>query len=122
MIWAGNEEFSRVFQRHLDGEHLEPHQYLRLQSYCYVCFRNWENVHYQYRTGLLEEDEWRGFRVNLKALLQIPVFQDSWDRKGEVYSGPFRQEVATLLTEISGDPVLQKSLMFDPRRDVNKFE
>jgi hypothetical protein len=119
MIWAQNEDFSKVFQRHLDGEDLEAHQYLRLQGYCYVCFRNWENVHYQFRTGMLEDDEWRGFRLNLKALLQIPVFQDAWDREGEVYSQPFRKEVTALLDEIQRDPILPKSVLFEPRDDVD---
>ncbi len=122
MIWAENEEFSKVFQRHLDGDSLEPHQYLRLQGYCYVCFRNWENVHYQYRTGMLEDDEWRGFRLNLKALLQVPVFQDAWDREGEVYSRLFRQEVTGLLDEIARDPILPKSVLFEAGNDTDGVE
>ena len=112
MIWTQSESFCQVFQDHIDGKEIAPHQYLRLSGYCYVCLRNWENVHFQYRSDMLSDEEWYGFRLNLKALLQLKVFEDFWTREREVFSQAFRREVEGLLDDIPTSPILQGSVIF----------
>jgi len=112
MIWAQSESFSQVFQDHLDGKELADHEKLRLSGYCYVCLRNWENVHFHYRSDMLSDEEWHGFRQNLKALLQVKAFEDFWTREREVFSQAFRREVERLLEEIPTSPILQDSVVF----------
>ena len=116
MIWTQSESFCQVFQDHIDGKEIAPHQYLRLSGYCYVCLRNWENVHFQYRSDMLSDEEWHGFRQNLKALLQLKVFEDFWTREREVFSQAFRREVEGLLDEIPASPILQDSPVFATSR------
>lgn len=105
-------DFARSFLKHLGGEDLDAAQDLRLQAYCYVTLRNWENIHYQYRSGMLNEDEWEALRLNVKALLQVPMWRDYWEREHEIYSSPFRREIDALLAELAQGPaVMPKSMI-----------
>jgi hypothetical protein len=122
MIWAQSESFSQVFQDHLDGKELPEHQALQLSGYCYAYLRNWENVHYQYRSGMLSDEEWRGFRLNVKALLQVSAFRDFWAREREVFSLAFRREVEGLVGELPASPALMDSVLFAKSSAVERGE
>ena len=105
-------DFTRNFLRHLEGESLDTDQVLQLQAYCYVTLRTWENVHYQYRSGMLNEDEWKALQHNVKALLQVPIWRDYWERERDIYSSPFRREIDALLAELADEsPVMPKSMI-----------
>lgn len=117
-ILPQSESFIRAFRAHLDGRELEPHQALQLSAFCYLYLRTWENVHFQYRSGMLSDEDWRGFRQNVKALMQVKAFQDFWARESAVFSEAFRHEVAALLDEIPSRPILQDSLLFSATKPV----
>ncbi len=90
--------------KELQGQDLGFEDYLRLQTRAYMGLRLFENIHYQYRSGLLSEDEWQGFRKNLKWLLHIGSYQELWRAQAPVFSDAFRHEVSVLHTEIEGEP------------------
>lgn len=108
-------DFTRNFLKHLEGENLGIDQVLQLQAYCYVTLRTWENIHYQYRCGMLNEDEWQAMHLNIKALLQVPAWRDYWDREREIYSSPFRQEIDALFAELEDGPALMPKSMIHPQ-------
>ena len=105
-------DFTRNFLRHLEGESLSTDQVLQLQAYCYVTLRTWENVHYQYRSGMLNEDEWEALQHYVKALLQVPIWRDYWER--EIYSSPFRREIDARLAELADEPPIMPKSMIHP--------
>ncbi len=76
----------------------------RLQARCYVELHRFENVHYQYSTGMLADDEWRGFRQNLKNSLALDAYRKSWETEGTWYSDRFVDEVKALLEELDSNP------------------
>ena len=108
--------FARNFLKHIDGENLEAEQVLQLQAYCYITLRTWENIHYQYRSGMLNEDEWEALHRNVKALLQAPMWRDYWEREREIYSSPFRKEIDTALAELADEPALMPKSMIHPQK------
>jgi heme/copper-type cytochrome/quinol oxidase subunit 1 len=61
-------EFRKALNENINGKELNPDQFLYLQAYCYTNFRVWENIHYQYRAGMLSDEELASFRKNLKAI------------------------------------------------------
>ncbi len=69
-------------------------------------------MHFHYRSDMLSDEEWHGFRQNLKALLQIKAFEEFWTREREVFSQAFRREVERILEEIPTCPILQDSVVF----------
>lgn len=113
MIWPQSESFTQVLADHVAGKQLPHHQALQLSGFCYAYLRCWENVHFQYRNGMLSDEDWSGFRQNVKALLQVKAFQDFWKREHKVFTEAFQSEVRRLLDEIPSTPILQDALLFE---------
>jgi len=113
----GDANFRKAFNAHVNGEEVDEDQMLHLQSYCYINFRLWENIHYQYRSGMLTADEWDSFRRNLKAISQIPIWQDYWEREGDVYTDSFRAEMNSILGEIADEPRSLPKSVIHPRSE-----
>ena len=102
--------------RQQNGDELSDEGYLRLQAFAFMTTRNWENIHYQFLSGMLTKSEWAAFRQNLKALYQNEIWQDYWAREQDIYTEAFRNEIESILLEISsGDTVAESSAIF--RRD-----
>ena len=102
-------EMAKVLAKDLRGEPLEFHEHVRLQTRAYHGLRHWENIHYQYRAGMLSAEEWQGFRHNLKWLLQTRHFKELWSTQGDFFSPPFRAEVLQLLAEEESEPELHSA-------------
>ena len=105
------EGIADIFQKHIEGEELTPTELVRLQARAYRDFRFWDNALFQYTQGLLTDDEWRGLRENLKALVQLGAYRDYWFRERTLYSTAFQNEVASILDEPLEAP--RGTLMFD---------
>lgn len=116
LAMAQSDAIARALRSNLDGRPLAPHEALQQLAHCYACMRTWENVHFQYRSGMLSDEDWSGFRQNVKALMQVPAFRDFWEREREVFSQAFRREVTAVLREIPASPVLERSLLFEKKR------
>jgi hypothetical protein len=93
------EGIASILQDHFDGKELKSSDYLRLLARAFRDFRFWDNAYFQYSEGLLTDDEWRGLRENLKAILQIEAYRDYWSREHSLYSTAFQEQVALALDE-----------------------
>jgi hypothetical protein len=100
--WLQSKELRRAFLDHLNGKEMSPDQAFQLQIYGYMTLKSWENIHYQYRQGMLSPEEWVSFRQNLKLLMQIRFWQEYWSREKNIYTPVFSQEVESILEEING--------------------
>ena len=94
---ATGEGLVSALRRSFDGEELSPDDRFRLERISRAYFRYWENVHYQYRNGLYDEEEFRGSRVGLKWRLSRPGVAAIWCDTEEQYSREFVAEVERLL-------------------------
>lgn len=99
LMAVGNEDIVRLSLKIFGGEPLNEVEYFQAMSRWYSAMRDWENIHYQYQTGMLSEDEWSGFRLNLKSLFDVPTLQDYWDNEQQFFSQRFQREVAAILRE-----------------------
>lgn len=91
----------------LRNETLAPVERIRMLARCYKAMRHWENIHYQYLAGMLSEDEWRGFRLNLKGLAKWPSMKEYWQNERQFFSAAFQSEVSAIQRELadeSSDP------------------
>lgn len=82
------------------GEDVDEADWVRLLARNYMAMRHYENIHYQYLTGMIEPDEWHGFRRNLSSVLQWRSMQAYWQNEDHYYSDSFRQEVAAIQKEL----------------------
>jgi hypothetical protein len=105
MLAVENENVARLSLKFFNGEPLTEIERLQAMSRWYSTMRDWENIHYQYQAGMLTEDEWNGFRLNLKSLFGLPILQEFWANEHQFFSGRFQEEVTAILAEIEeGDP------------------
>ena len=65
---ATDESLGNALSRYNLNEEVTPGELTRLAAFTYASNRHFENIYSQYREGMLEEDLWKGFRSNLKAL------------------------------------------------------
>jgi len=80
--------------------------------------RNWENIHYQYRSGMLTGDEWRGFRLNLEAICEWPTVRTVWKNEKQFFSGPFQEQIDEILEKIPETKVRSHEYAIRPEREV----
>jgi len=110
---VASDTLAELMHRSFSGAELKPEERLRLAGYAYATMRNWENIHYQYRAGLLNDDEWTALRLNLKFLLQVELWSSFWRQERAIFCQPFQQLVDRLLEELDQEPKLQPdSLVF----------
>jgi len=84
-------------RRSFDGEELSPDDRFRLDRISRAYLRYFANLHYQYRNGLYDEEEFRVARVGLKGRLSRPGVAAMWCDTEEGYSREFVAEVERLL-------------------------
>jgi hypothetical protein len=76
------------------GETLTPAQDLMLETFSESIFRYWENVHYQYRKGLYEEEE---FSKQMDTIIGLvtgdAALRKWWCTRQSIYSTPFKEHM-----------------------------
>ena len=112
-----DQQLAELLIRELNGEKLDAVERLRLFARAYTALRNWENIHYQYRTGMLTEDEWSGFKLNLEAVFEWPLMHTYWENEGKFYSGAFQKEIAAILKNASKTPDVRTHAYVLPREE-----
>jgi len=103
--------------RDLRGQDQDDVDWARLMAHNYITMRHYENILYQHRAGMIEHDEWRGFRENLKAVLEWKSMRQFWQNESHYYSDAFRAEVLAIQREQSDiDSPMSHSYILDPDR------
>ena len=83
-----------------DPSRLDEVDQLRLRFMLNLGFRSFDIYHYQYRKGLLEEEQWSGYDNLIRSFVgTIPAVVSQWwnEGAGQQYSEPFRRYVEELL-------------------------
>jgi len=60
---------------------------------------------------MLTNEEWSGFRNNIKALFQIKAFKDFWEKEEAVFSELFRKEVNKMISELPYKKMFEDSII-----------
>lgn len=99
-----DKSLAEAFLRDYQGHEVDPADRLRLYARHYMTLRNWENTHWQFVNGMLSEDEWRGFRLNLKTVFEWESTRVYWAGERHLYSTAFQREVGAILKELEAEP------------------
>ena len=95
-----NADLSNLLYREIAGEPLEGHENYRVQLFAFRSLRFYENCHYQYRTGMLESDEWEAFRYNLILLFELKLYNRYWVGSEKIFTPVFRELVESIRGEL----------------------
>ena len=82
---------------------MSPVEDLRYFAFRNMQMRYWEDVHYQYRSGLFEDDEFAATREMWIYNLSISRVRQFWDEYRNTYSPEFVAEVDEILRDLAGD-------------------
>ena len=94
-----------ILVRSFNGEPLNKLESFRLHARCYRDFKHYENFFYQKREGLLPDDEWPGFKENLKLILSASAYREYWALEKSLYSEAFQSEVTAVLKDLETNPM-----------------
>ncbi len=86
-----------VFRGMVDPETLSEEEAAGFTWWLIGMFLVYENAHYQYRMGLLDEDRWRIHRSNLQTLLGTQGIRHWWATRSGLIESP---EFAALVSEM----------------------
>jgi hypothetical protein len=95
-------DLASIWYRELSGEAAEGEDDYRLRLFCFRSLRLYENIHYQYRAGMLDADEWSAFPYNLLHLFKTQAYNRSWAGSEPLYTTVFRTLVEELREELRG--------------------
>jgi hypothetical protein len=97
---ATSDELSSLLVRSVSGEPLSVEETFQFQHRALAMLRYFENVHYQYRQGMYDEEEfsaqreaWRGFVNNTNT-----AYVSVWCAWRETFSPEFRMELEALFS------------------------
>ena len=81
-LLAANEEMARIYRIGLSTpDDLEEDEYFRFAMYGISQFRRYENLFFQHRSGLIDDDFWIGHSENKLWFFQSPGIQAWWRQK-----------------------------------------
>ncbi len=95
-----NADLARLLFREISGQPLEDHEDYRVQLFTFRSLRFYENCHYQYRAGMLEDDEWEAFRYNLALLFELKMYNRFWVGHERQFTPVFREFVESVRGEL----------------------
>ena len=93
-----NDDIARIITDGMAGVELKPHETFRLQCRCFRDLRFFDNAFYQFKEGLLTNEEWEPIRMNLALVMQFPGYRGYWDSFQIMFSNEFRVELDSILS------------------------
>ena len=90
--------FQNIIRRGGTGEELSVDEQFQFEKYLNGWFRYWENMHYQYRNGLYDENEFTKQREKIGDFISSnPGILNYWCRERLFYSPEFARELDGIL-------------------------
>lgn len=102
---ATNPQLVEVMDRANRGEELSTAEALQVFLAINAIIRSWENVHYQYRSGLYDDIEFDAQRKAWRTILESGrAFTEFWCQQRTLFSPAFAADLENLLPKDSCTP------------------
>ena len=93
-------ETTNLFGRGVeDYSSLAPEEVARFRFLLFQLFKVMEDMHFQHEEGVLDHEQWEGWRWVLSQYLAAPGGQEYWTRVSKGFSPRFRELYASLQAE-----------------------
>ena len=102
---ASNEQYADVLARGRAGEPLTPGEKLQFVNHSISMHRYWENVYYQYRSGLYDEADFSRHKNAWRIIMNgdSPT-ADVWCSRRSTFSRDYVAEIDSVLEKYSCEP------------------
>lgn len=94
---ASNADLASIVYRSYAGEELSDEDSFRLARLMQAYFRSWEDIHYQYRVGLFDEEAYSRVREAWRLRLARPGVREVWCSARGSYSEAFVGDIDEIL-------------------------
>ena len=96
--WATNSQFASVLRKGSSGEQLTADEQFQFRLRCNALLRYWEDVHYQHRLGLYDDEEYSKQKAAWKQSFATGIgLVNYWCEMRTLYSPRFASEIDGLL-------------------------
>ena len=96
---ANGDHLSGLVLRVESGEQLSDEDQVRLVTRSLAMLRYFENVHYQYRQGMYDEEEFSAQQEAWQGFWRTPAIVSVWCASRETFSPKFRTEFESLSSD-----------------------
>jgi hypothetical protein len=108
-IVGESKEKSRMFTLGMsDPGKLEHDEYVQFAYLGISLFRRYENVFFQYQSGMIDDDFWFGHRENLLWFFHRPGIQTWWKERRLSFSRSFREFLESTSTQELATPDIRQ--------------
>jgi len=91
-IIGSNKELARIFRIGMTNpDELEEDEFVQFGYLGISLFRRFENVFFQYQSGMIDDDFWTGHRDNILWFFHRPGMQVWWKDRKYAFSKSFRE-------------------------------
>jgi hypothetical protein len=91
-IIGSNKELARIFRvGMMNPDELEEDEFVQFGYLGISLFRRFENVFFQYQSGMIDDDFWTGHRDNILWFFHRPGMQVWWKDRKFAFSKSFRE-------------------------------
>jgi hypothetical protein len=88
---AGDEDLARIWrQANEDMEGLTDDERIRFFSFAMSQFSHWENVYFQHRNSMIDDEAWGGWCSGIHFFLSRPAFKSYWTNMRGIYTQAFQ--------------------------------
>ena len=95
-----NRDVAKRFMDAIVGREVDELDSFQLQARCYIEFRRFENIHYQYRNGMFDDSEFYAEKSTWKSLInRNKAFARNWCSTRQNYSPEFAAEINNMLAD-----------------------
>ena len=99
---AGNEDFAEILEKGINGSEVTSTEQLRLTVFYRAVLRGWQNLHYQYQTGALDEAVWFGQQKAItRTFNDDSGLQSYWRANKGMYSDEFDELLDSMIAKPS---------------------
>ena len=97
---ASDAVLTNIIIRQNSGEELSEAEELQARTHRYAAFRTWENLNFQYRLGLFDEEEYRAHTEGWVRLINGPNYYATyWCDYRDFASPGFKAEMDSLIND-----------------------
>lgn len=97
ITFLDNSILAHANAKSIAGDSLSPVEWEQLVAQQHVNFRVFENAHYQYQNGLLDDEVWQRYRVIIELLLTSDsAARELWSSRNYTFTPAFQEEIESI--------------------------
>ena len=96
---SGDADYQDIVEMAFRGEQLSDKQYEKLFGHWAAAMRHFEDLHYQYHAGAIDEETWEANQGGLRRVMSLPWSKLAWEKNQVQFRKTFREVIDQIMAE-----------------------